>query len=228
MARPKGSIEVYLEVAPKRTFAAAVDWPGWCRSGRDEASALEALVAYGRRYRQALSGSRLGFRPPADTSAFLVVERLRGGAGTEFGAPEAHPSGDQKPLAGKDLSRARTLLRACWRAFDAAAVKAKGRTLRKGPRGGGRSLRKMMDHVVESEAGYLTALGWKPHPVAGGSIQRVRQIRQTILEGLEAASRGEIAPRGPRGGVRWPARYFVRRLAWHVLDHAWELEDRIL
>jgi len=24
----------------------------------------------------------------------------------------------------------------------------------------------------------------------------------------------------------WPARYAVRRLAWHVMDHAWEIEDR--
>lgn len=27
-------------------------------------------------------------------------------------------------------------------------------------------------------------------------------------------------------GGRWPARYAVRRFAWHVLDHAWEIEDR--
>jgi len=24
----------------------------------------------------------------------------------------------------------------------------------------------------------------------------------------------------------WPARYAIRRTAWHVLDHAWEIEDR--
>jgi hypothetical protein len=39
--------------------------------------------------------------------------------------------------------------------------------------------------------------------------------------------RGELAERGPRGGIRWPARYYVRRAAWHVLDHAWEIEDRL-
>ncbi len=36
---------VYLEVGPRRIFAGAIDWPGWCRSGRDEETALEALVA---------------------------------------------------------------------------------------------------------------------------------------------------------------------------------------
>jgi hypothetical protein len=24
----------------------------------------------------------------------------------------------------------------------------------------------------------------------------------------------------------WSPRYFVRRSAWHALDHAWEIEDR--
>jgi len=38
---------VYLESGSRRTFAGAIDWPGWCRSGRDEASALEALLSYG-------------------------------------------------------------------------------------------------------------------------------------------------------------------------------------
>jgi hypothetical protein len=26
--------------------------------------------------------------------------------------------------------------------------------------------------------------------------------------------------------VLWPPRYFMRRAAWHILDHAWEIEDR--
>ena len=39
-------VPVAIEATPKRTFAFAVDWPGWCRAGKDEALALEALVAY--------------------------------------------------------------------------------------------------------------------------------------------------------------------------------------
>jgi hypothetical protein len=31
----------------------------------------------------------------------------------------------------------------------------------------------------------------------------------------------------PLGGKRWPSRYAARRIAWHALDHAWEIEDRI-
>ena len=50
---------------------------------------------------------------------------------------------------------------------------------------------------------------------------------RAVLEALGAAARGEVPPRGPRGGVRWAPRYFVRRVVWHVLDHARELEDRL-
>jgi hypothetical protein len=51
-------------------------------------------------------------------------------------------------------------------------------------------------------------------------------MRQAMLKALESAARGEIPERGPRGGVRWTPRYFVRRSAWHVVDHVWEIEDR--
>jgi hypothetical protein len=57
---------------------------------------------------------------------------------------------------------------------------------------------------------------------------KVNQSRQAILAGLEAADKGELPEKGPRGGILWPARYFVRRVAWHVLDHAWEIEDRMV
>jgi hypothetical protein len=32
--------------------------------------------------------------------------------------------------------------------------------------------------------------------------------------------------RGDPATKAWPARYFIRRSAWHVLDHAWEMEDK--
>jgi len=48
MGQSPDGFDVYLETGQKRVFAAAVDWPGWCRSGRDEASALQALCDYAR------------------------------------------------------------------------------------------------------------------------------------------------------------------------------------
>jgi hypothetical protein len=123
----------------------------------------------------------------------------------------------------------RTILRACWRGFDEAAKAATGKELRKGPRGGGRDLRQIIRHVMEAEVAYLGQLGWKHEPGdKENSLQEVARVRQSILNALASSATATKPAEGPRGGVRWWARYFVRRVAWHVLDHAWEIEDRIM
>lgn len=222
-------IAVYLEIGEKRVFACAVDWPGWSRSGRDEASALGALCDYGPRYAGAIQAAGPGFLAPGDPSALRVVERLKGDATTDFGAPGKTPASDAAPVDEADLRRFQALLQACWGAFDAALEAGRGRELRKGPRGGGRELDSMVEHVLGAEGSYLAQLGWKFAPNEPGSAgEELARLRRSILEGLGASARGEIPSRGPRGGLRWTARYFVRRSAWHVLDHAWEIEDRAI
>ncbi|HEX6384763.1 MAG TPA: hypothetical protein VF177_08850 [Anaerolineae bacterium] len=224
----KNKIDVYLEIGKKKTFAGAIEWPGWSRSGRDEGSALQALLEYGPRYGRVLNETGLGFQAPADTAAFTVVERLEGNATTDFGAPDMAPSNDARPVGDEALRRFQALLQACWWAFDAAAEAAVGQELRKGPRGGGRELEGIVQHVLGAEAGYLRQLGWKFKQAERDDLdEEVRRTRLAILEGLAAAARGELPARGPRGGLRWTPRYFVRRVAWHVLDHAWEIEDRV-
>jgi hypothetical protein len=49
-----------------------------------------------------------------------------------------------------------------------------------------------------------------------------------VLEAMQAGRNGELPKEGPRGGKIWPVRFYVRRAVWHTLDHAWEIEDRIL
>jgi len=223
MAPRDTTVPIYLEVGSKRVFAGSVDWPGWCRSGRDEDAAVQMLFAYAPRYALVLRSSQLGFEPPADPSAFTVAERLTGNATTDFGAPDVPPSADAQPVTDRDLARFTTLLRACWRAFDRAAVKAQGKELTKGPRGGGRDLDKVVDHVLDADESYLAMLGAKAPK--RDPDERATRLRQAVLDALEVAVREGVHP-GPRGGKRWSPRYFVRRSAWHVLDHAWELEDR--
>ena len=229
MARSSNKIGVYLEIGKKRTFAGVIDLPGWCRSGRDEGSALQALVEYGPRYARVLHATRTGFQAPADTSAFVVIERLEGNTTTDFGAPDVVPSSDTGPVDDAELRRFQMLLKACWRAFDAAVKAATGKALRKGPRGGGRELKGIVLHVLGSDASYLARLGWKLKSGDENDLsQELCHTRQAILNALGSAARGEVSAHGPRGGVRWTPRYFVRCVAWHVLDHAWEIEDRIV
>jgi hypothetical protein len=229
MAPSSNKIDVYLEVGQKRIFAGALDWPGWCRSGKDKASALQALLDHGPRYARVLSRSRLGFKAPTKVSQFVVVERLKGNATTDFGAPGIAPAADAAPVDAGEVKRLQKLLKACWRTFDQAVETASGETLRTGPRGGGRQLQGILEHLLGSDAGYLNGVGWKfQQDTAIDPAAQLEQTRQAILDALGASARGEISAQGPRGGKRWSARYFVRRVAWHVLDHAWEIEDRIL
>ena len=120
-----------------------------------------------------------------------------------------------------------TLLEACWKAFDAAVKAAAGKELQKGPRGGGRDLDKIVQHVMEADAGYLYRIGVK-YKVDQKSTQaeELARSRRAILEAVSPKSEREPVRKGPRGGVRLTLRYYVRRSAWHVLDHAWEIEDR--
>jgi hypothetical protein len=229
MPRSTDQIPAYLEIGQKKTFAAALDWPGWCRSGRDEASALETLLAAGERYARLLHAAKLEFQPPADVSAFKIVERLVGNATTDFGSPGMIPSADSDPVSGADLERFQELLKAYWRAFDRARQSAAGRELRKGPRGGGRETDAIIRHVLEGDQAYLANIGWKLRVNERDHVEtKLDQTRQAILEGLAASAGGELPARGPRGGIYWTPRYFVRRIAWHVLDHAWEIEDRVI
>jgi len=228
MPRSLARVKVYLEIGEQRTFAGAVDWPGWIRASRDEGSALRVLCEYGPRYARALRGTRLGFRAPTDASALSVTQRLKGDATTDFGVPDVSPSADARPIDDDELRRFLALLKACWRTFDLMARSAQGKELRLGPRGGGRNLEAIVQHVLGAEQAYLGRLGWKLEgSVRGDPAEPILRTRQAVLKALAWASHAKSPARGPRGGLRWKPRYFVRRVAWHVLDHAWEIEDRI-
>ena len=197
-------VPVYLEVGKKRVFAAAVDWPGWCRAGKDEAGALEALAAAAPRY--AAVAKAAGLQLPA-APVFEVVERLQGDATTEFGAPGKVPALDRVKLPAREGERLAALVEAGWKVLERVIANAPAE-LRKGPRGGGRDRDKVVEHVVGAEESYARQIGVKERDSAAR--------RKAIL----------VALREPAEGTKWPARYAARRIAWHVLDHAWEIEDR--
>ena len=219
-------MDVYVEAGSKRAFAAAIEWPGWCRRGRDENGALAALLEYGSRYAAVVRGAVKGFSAP-NASTISVVERLDGNATTDFGAPSIAPAADARPVDTKELKRLLTLLGACWDAFDRAVDDASGRELRKGPRGGGRETDAIVEHVVSTEGMYVTRLAAKGPQVEGRDARAVTpKMRDAVRDALHTAVVDGLPSAGPRGGKIWLPRYVVRREAWHVLDHAWEIEDR--
>ena len=221
------AVRVAIERGPKRTFATAIDHPGWSRSGRDETSALAALFAAAPRYAKAMKRGRVKFAAPREVADLKVVERHEGGSGTDFGVPSATLKDEARP-AGSDLRALTAALDACRAEFDAVVAAARGKALTRGPRGGGRDLAKIVEHAVEAEAAYAAGVGARSRPDAKATLeQRLATACADLDAALIARERGELPEKGPRGGERWKARHAVRRSAWHWLDHAWEIEDRL-
>ncbi|MEO8292923.1 MAG: hypothetical protein ABI635_07255 [Actinomycetota bacterium] len=156
-----------------------------------------------------------------------MVDRLGGSATTDFGAPGAAPASDLRDLDVADLAVLKAILSSCWAALDRAAHAAQGRALAKGPRGGGRSLEAIIGHVTEAEASYVARLGIaRPKIGTSDASAAAFGVHMVTDDALSRAVRDGLPARGPRGGAIWTPRYLVRRIAWHALDHAWEIEDR--
>lgn len=210
-------IAVILEVGKTRVFASAADWPGWCRSGKTREAALEALAGYADRY--APIAEAAGHPLPAGAGTGLAVaEEVPGDATTDFGAPGVVADLDRRPTSTADAARLVALLEAAWAALDAIAAAAP-EELSKGPRGGGRDTSRVVEHVASAESAYAGQIGIVVRELAGEGSERAAAVRRAI-----AARLGEPSDGTPL--KTWPARYAAHRIAWHVLDHAWEIRDR--
>ena len=193
---------VYLECGRKWTFACALDWPGWCRRAKGDEAAVEELLTYADRYAAAVGA-------PVTTGEPKIVGRVAGNATTDFGAPAIPTEWDLEVLDDAELDRHLHLLAQVWSYFDTVVTTAPA-ALRKGPRGGGRDRDDVRRHVMEAERGYAPKAGARVPPRTGWQQQRAM-----ITDGFHSREVGQ-----------WPPRYVLRRMAWHVLDHAWEIEDR--
>jgi hypothetical protein len=209
------TIRVGIETTEKKAFASALDFPGWSRSGRTEEAALEALAAYGPRFAPVAEATG---SPLPESPTYKAVQRLAGDASTAFGIPAMTFDADRDAVSAEQARELAAFVEAAWQALGAIA-KTAPEELRKGPRGGGRDRSKMLDHVAMADHAYARQIGLKvPEPA---SAQALRAMRDRMIAVLAEPSDG-----GPLGGRRWTARYAARRMAWHALDHAWEMEDR--
>ena len=147
------------------------------------------------------------------------MSRLAGSGTTDFGAPDKVAPGDATPLSVEEAARLASIVDASWRLFDRTVGRAPPE-LAKGPRGGGRDRDRIVDHVLAAEAAYARRIGLRLRAPAASDAAALAAFRNAILDVLGAPSSGPSPEKG------WPVRYAARRIAWHVLDHAWEIEDR--
>jgi len=222
-------LDIALESTPKKTFATAVDWPGLSRSGKTTELALEALVAHLPRYAAVLE--RVGSANAESLAPFVrsfrlseiipnVIESGSGNSGTEFGVPSLVTDSDRRPVSAAEAGRFVAIVAASWGAFDAVAARAP-QDLRKGPRGGGRDRDRMVAHVIESDHAYAREIGVRLKAPGPDDRTAVSAMREAMLAVLREPSDGS-----PLADRRWTTRYAAHRIAWHALDHAWEIEDR--
>jgi hypothetical protein len=202
---------VYLQHGRRRVLACAVDWPGWCRAGRSEELALEALAGCAPRYALIAAQADLPF-PAEAAGAFTVTERHRGSATADAGVPGIIP-GDAEPTDPVTAQRLALLLVSAWAAFYRAA----GRTH-------GQRCERLTRHVLAADmlcARRLGVTGPRPSP---RDLAGVVALREAITARVGMAPGRSPVPAGYGG---WPARYVTRRIAWHVLDHTWAVEDAL-
>jgi hypothetical protein len=213
---PKLMTDIYIELGGKKAIAWSLQWPGWCRIRTSEEAALEALSDYETRYQLIAERAGLSFAP----DDLVVVERLRGDANTAWGVPSVLASTETRPIDAATALRNVALLRAAWDILE-AVVAASPSQLRKGPRGGGRDRDEISRHVIEAERAYARKIGVRHKAFEMNDKSACNAMREEIAAVLSRPSTGS-----PLVWGGWNSSYAVRRMAWHVIDHIWEIEDR--
>ena len=214
-------LRVILEVGKKRrVVAGATDWPGLDRSGKSEDDAVQKLASYVSRYAGVADRAGLA-KAFARAREVEVVERVPGSSSTDFWGIAHVPSQiEREILSPADLDRRLELLRACWAYFDDIATRAAAELL-PGPRSAGRSRDQIIRHVYASEPEQLSR---KVEVRTERDIVLTKKglaaHRQAYIEAIRAYNAEGKPARS------WPIQFLVRRTAYHVMDHAWEMEDR--
>src|SRR5712692_1083165 len=219
---------VAIERGPKRrTFAQVQDWIGWLRAEKEEQAALKELVASSARYGLVVAQAGMSFSLPTSIADFTVVDRVTGTAVTDYGAPGVLSAFDTQPWQEEEIERCVKLLQACWATFD-EVLQAIPASLQDVKPQRGRSPLAMQLHLVETDLMHLTAFGPAARPVDRHRLaEQETGVREQLLLRLRAIAPGEQTTPHRRYGFDWTPRFALRRSAWHALDHAWELQDRL-
>jgi hypothetical protein len=97
--------------------------------------------------------------------------------------------------------------------------------MRKGPRGGGRDRSRIVRHTIRTESEeFAKRIGLRIPEEAALTPEGLRRHRVDYLDAMRAYNAGEIK----RPMRSWTLPFLIRHSAFHVLDHAWEMEDKDL
>jgi hypothetical protein len=218
-------VRTVLERGPKekRAVAFALDWPGWSRGAKTLDQAQEALELYRSRYRPI--AVEAGMADEFDAAGPIeIVENKVGTGSTDFWGISFSPSSfEPEPMDDLEMERKIKLLMACWTVFDGVAERVSAE-MRKGPRGGGRDRDQIIRHTIRTESeDFAKRVGLRIPEGAALTPEGLRSHRETFVAAMRAYNAGE----GKRMRS-WGLPFLIRHSAYHVLDHAWEMEDKNL
>jgi hypothetical protein len=219
------SVRTIVERGPKgkKAVAFAVDWPGWSRGASTSDVSLATLESYRRRYRPIALAA--GMADEFDAAGPLdVIEDRVGTGSTDFWGISFSPSGsEQGSMSDTEIDRKIELLRACWAFFDGVAGRVSAE-MRRGPRGGGRDRDTIVRHTIRTESeDFARRLGLRIPEGGALTTDGLVAHREAYVAAMHAYNRGE----GKRM-QSWTLPFLIRHSAFHVLDHAWEMEDKDL
>ncbi len=219
------SVRTILERGPKekKFVAYAIDWPGWSRGAKSPDVALATLEAYRLRYRPiaTLAGMAKSFN---DAGSLDTIEDRVGTGSTDFWGISFSPSSfELRPMDKEELDRKIKLLRACWRYFDKVAERV-SLEMRTGPRGGGRDRDHIVRHAIRVESeDFAKRVGLRIPEGGALTPEGLSEYRGAYVAAIRRYNDGTLKPMRS-----WTLPFLIRHSAFHVMDHAWEMEDKDL
>jgi hypothetical protein len=220
------SIRTVVQHGPKdrKVAAFAIDWPGWSRGAKSAPEAVELLESYRERYRPITALAGLEGELDAGGPLEIVEDHVGTGSTDFWGISFAPSSFEIEPMPADEIERRLSLLEASWRFFDEVAARVSPE-LAKGPRGGGRSRDEIIRHALGWErADLVKRVGIVVDPVVPDLAEGLRSHREAYVAALREYNAEGRIPRGRN----WTVALLLRHSAFHVLDHAWEMEDKDL
>ena len=146
---------------------------------------------------------------------------MPGSSSTDFWGIAHVPSEiEREVLSAADLERRLDLLRACWAYFDDVAGARRRRAPARAPQR--RAQRdQIIRHVYRNEPEQFSRKVEVRTPLdVVLTPEGLATHRQAYLDAIRAYN-AEGKP-----ARTWPIQFLIRRTAHHVMDHAWEMEDR--
>lgn len=227
---------LYLESGPRqqRTMVHVLGLLGCIAKGPTTEVALAATPDAIRAYLHFLArhGVEVEEHPRVEVR---VVEHVTVGQWLGNGDPALVFGPDRAPLTDPDMEE--YIRRLEWsRAEIVALVRRLSPPELAAQPAGGRSIRAMLEHLMESEHFYVCTLGRVEGLPAAGSIVQKRQgplpgwmacVRERELARLRTLMPTERERPVVRWGQIWTARKVLRRMLEHEWEHLVELADRV-